>query len=52
MLNLGLLYFIDDLKRAAAAYFDDILQNPGLQEKYVTVELELRHPAFRSDAAW
>ena len=47
ILNLGLLYLIEDLRRAVGTYLSDLSVDPSLQSKYEKVKTEIASYKFR-----
>jgi hypothetical protein len=47
ILNLGAIYLIEDIERAAQAYFADLKYSTQLQANAEAVEAELASYAFR-----
>lgn len=43
IINIGLIYLIDQLTKAFKKYLDDLNQSPELQKKYYTFEQELEN---------
>jgi len=47
-LNIGAIYLIEDVERAAAKYFDEMDRSQDLQTKANAMEIELNSYKFRA----